>query len=40
MPGQRFTTDDFLSNSIESKYYTPATFLNQDFHKNPLALSI
>ena len=31
LPGQNFTTDDFLSNSIESKYYTPATFLNQKF---------
>ena len=24
LPGQKISTDDFLSNSIESKYYTPA----------------
>ena len=38
LPGQNFTTDDFLSNSIESKYYTPATFLNQKFSKKSFSL--
>ena len=31
MPDQDFSTDDFLSNSIESKYYTPAKFLSEFF---------
>ena len=33
MPGQNFSTDDFLSESIESKYYTPAEFISDKFSK-------
>ena len=33
LPGQNFSTDDFLSDSIESKYYTPAQFINEKFSK-------
>ena len=27
MPGQNFETDEFMSESISSKYYTPSEFL-------------
>ena len=33
LPGQKISTDEFLSNSIESKYFTPAQFLNEKFNK-------
>ena len=33
LPGQNFSTDDFLSDSIESKYYTPAQFIAEKFSK-------
>ena len=29
MPGQKFDTDEFLGQSIESKYFTPAQFLTE-----------
>jgi hypothetical protein len=31
--GQHFETDEFLNNSIESKYYTPAQFISEKFSK-------
>lgn len=34
LPGQHFNTDDFLSDSIDSKYYTPTQFVSAKFpHK-------
>ena len=33
MPGQKFDSADFLSNSISSKYYSP-TFFNGNHKKN------
>ena len=38
MPDQDFSTDDFLSNSIESKYYTPAKFLSEKFSSKSFSL--
>ena len=29
LPGQKFDTDEFVSDSIESKYYTPAKFISK-----------
>ena len=31
MPGQNFETDDFLSETVSSKYYTPSEFLRSKF---------
>ena len=38
LPGQNFTSDDFLSDSIESKYYTPAQFIAEKFSKKYLTM--
>ena len=35
LPGQKISTDEFLSNSVESKYFTPAEFINENFNKKP-----
>ena len=40
MPGQKFDTSDFLSNSIKSKYYSPAEFLRCKLPKNFTMLHI
>ena len=39
LPGQNFNTDDFLSESIESKYYSPAQFISQKFSKNSFTIA-
>ena len=36
--GQKFSTDEFLSNSIDSKYYTPAQFISEKFSKKSFSL--
>ena len=38
LPGQNFSTDDFLSDSIESKYYTPAQFIAEKFSKKAFTM--
>ena len=38
LPGQKISTDEFLSNSIESKYFTPAEFINEKFDKKPFSM--
>ena len=38
MPGQKFSTDEFLSDSIESTYYTPAQFISERFSKNSFTM--
>ena len=38
LPGQNFSTDDFLSDSIESKYYTPAQFIAEKFSKKTFTM--
>ena len=38
LPGQKISTDEFLSNSIESKYFTPAQFLNEKFNKKSFSM--
>ena len=38
MPGQNFSTDEFLSNSIESKYYTPAEFMSDKLSKKSFTM--
>ena len=39
LPGQNFNTDEFLSDSIESKYYTPAQFMSQKFSKKSFTIA-
>ena len=36
--GQNFNTDEFLSHSINSKYYTPAQFISEKFSKKSFSL--
>ena len=38
MPGQKFPTDDFLDDSIKSKYYSPGDFLNEKISHNGLSI--
>ena len=38
LPGQKISTDEFLSNSVESKYFTPAEFINEKFDKKPFSM--
>ena len=33
MPGQNFETDEFMSESISSKYFTLSEFLSENFHR-------
>ena len=35
LPGQKISSDQFLSNSIESRYFTPAQFIAENFPKKP-----
>ena len=37
-PGEKFAKDDFLSSTIESKYYTPAQFINEKFSKRKFTM--
>ena len=34
MPGQKFSSDDFLTDSTSSKYYSPSEFLESSFSEN------
>ena len=38
MPGQNFETDEFLSESISSKYFTPSEFLKRKFSPNNFSM--
>ena len=38
LPGQTFSTDEFLSDTITSKYYTAGEFLNTRFSKNNFSI--
>ena len=38
MPGQKVSTDEFLSDSIESKYYTPVQFISEKFSKKTFTI--
>ena len=38
LPGEHFDTNKFLSDSIISKYYTPAEFICEKFPKNKLSM--
>ena len=38
MPGQSFSTDDFFSSSIDSKYYTPSDFIDSRFSVKPFSV--
>ena len=33
LPGQKFDTDEFISDTVESKYHTPAQFIAEKFSK-------
>ena len=37
-PGGKFAEDDFVSDSVGSKYYTPAEFLTQKFTKKSFTM--
>ena len=34
LPGQKFDTDEFISDTVESKYHTPAQFISEKLSKN------
>ena len=38
LPGQKFDTDEFVSDSIESKYYTPAKFISKKLPKKSFTM--
>ena len=38
LPGEHFDTNDFLSDSITSKYYTPVEFIREKFPKNKFSM--
>ena len=38
LPGENFDTDDFISDTVESKYYTPAEFITTKFKKRSFSL--
>ena len=38
LPGQQFSVDSFLNDSIESKYYTPAQFISAKIKKNRFSI--
>ena len=38
MPGQRFNTDEFLSDNIESRYYSTGDFLGKKFPSNKFSI--
>jgi len=38
LPGEHFDTNDFLSDSITSKYYTPVEFIHEKFPKNKFSM--
>ena len=37
-PGEKFAEDDFVSDSVGSKYYTPAEFLTEKFSKKSFSM--
>ena len=38
MPGQNFETDEFMSETITSKYFTPSEFLEQKLPPNKFSM--
>ena len=38
IPGQKFDTDEFISDTIESKYYSPAEFISTKFSKKSFTI--
>jgi len=38
LPGQKFSTDEFMSDSITSKYYTAGDFVSTNFSKNKFSI--
>jgi len=38
LPGQTFSTDEFLSDSITSKYFTPGEFVSTNFSKKQFSI--
>ena len=38
IPGQKFDTDEFISDTIESKYYTPAEFISTKLSKKSFTI--
>jgi hypothetical protein len=38
LPGQKFDTDEFIGDNVESKYYTPAEFISTKFSKKSFTM--
>ena len=38
LPGQKFDTDEFISDGIESKYHTPAQFISEKLSKKSFTM--
>ena len=38
LPGEKFDTDEFISDNIESKYYTPAQFISEKLSKKSFTM--
>jgi hypothetical protein len=38
LPGQKFDTDEFISDTVESKYYTPAEFISTKLPKSSFTM--
>ena len=38
LPGQKFDTDEFISDTVESKYHTPAQFFSEKFSKKSFTM--
>jgi hypothetical protein len=38
LPGEKFDTDEFISDNIESKYYSPAQFISEKLSKKSFTM--
>ena len=38
LPGENFSKDDFISNTIDSRYYSPTNFLTEKFSKSQFSM--
>ena len=38
LPGHKFSNDNFVSDTVESKHYTPAEFLSEKFSKKSFTM--
>ena len=38
MPGNKIETDEFINDTIQSKYYSPAEFISAKFNKRKFTI--